>query len=208
MHSLPCVSRGSGYAAVYACSSRVVGVTKRKMLSQKIRWFLFGLGSPRCYWYCCLLMHATYDTVFFRNMVYRVSVNVIIRQGRGSEATEPVFCLQAKKPLHSGSDEHRVPKIKKLNIFLYQGWLFVYLFVWSNIVNGHVGRPYSTHTVPMPVLTGSVHAHILTKPSRAGFAVSRLELIEPGAATCVLGMAGPCLKSLERTYQVQVPVLP
>ena len=26
----------------------------------------------------------------------------------------------------------------------------------------------------MPVLTGSVHAHILTKPSRAGFAVIRL----------------------------------
>ena len=38
----------------------------------------------------------------------------------------------------------------------------------------------------MAVLTGSVHAHILTKPSRAGFAVIRLELIEPGAATCVL----------------------
>ena len=28
----------------------------------------------------------------------------------------------------------------------------------------------------MPVLTGSVHAHILKKPSRAGFAVIRLEL--------------------------------
>ena len=41
------------------------------------------------------------------------------------------------------------------------------------------------HTAPMPVLTGSVHAHILTKPSRAGFGVIRLELIEPGAAACV-----------------------
>ena len=37
----------------------------------------------------------------------------------------------------------------------------------------------------MPVLTGPVHAHILTKPSSAGFAVIRLELIEPGAETCV-----------------------
>ena len=37
----------------------------------------------------------------------------------------------------------------------------------------------------MPSLTGAVHAHILTKPSRAGFAVIRLELIEPGAETCV-----------------------
>ena len=41
------------------------------------------------------------------------------------------------------------------------------------------------NTHGMRVLTGSVHADILTKPSRAGFAVIRLELIEPGAATCV-----------------------
>ena len=41
----------------------------------------------------------------------------------------------------------------------------------------------------MPVLTGSVHAHILTKLPRAGFAVIRLELIEPGAATCVYNEA-------------------
>ena len=58
--------------------------------------------------------------------------------------------------------------------------------MWGfNIVIGHLGPPYSTHTAQMPVLTGSVHAHILTKPSRAGFAVSRLELMEQGAATCV-----------------------
>ena len=44
----------------------------------------------------------------------------------------------------------------------------------------------------MPVLTGSVHAHILTKPSRAGFVVTRLELIEPGAETCVY-QAKACL---------------
>ena len=37
----------------------------------------------------------------------------------------------------------------------------------------------------MPVLTGSAHAQILTKPSRAGFAVICLELIELGAETCV-----------------------
>ena len=33
-----------------------------------------------------------------------------MRQGRGSEATEAVFCLQAKKPLHSGSYEHVAKK--------------------------------------------------------------------------------------------------
>ena len=31
---------------------------------------------------------------------------LVMRQGRGSEATEAVFCLQAKKTLHSGSYEH------------------------------------------------------------------------------------------------------
>ena len=77
--------------------------------------------------------------------------------------------------------------------------------------NWPLSRPYSTHTAPTPVLTGSVHAHILTKPSRAGFTVIRSELIEPGAATCVynearprdrsdrgrfLGMPGPFFKSL------------
>ena len=37
--------------------------------------------------------------------------------------------------------------------------------------------------------------HTLTKPCRAGFAVSRSELIEPGAATCGLrDIAGPCVK--------------
>ena len=63
------------------------------------------------------------------------------------------------------------------------------MFVCVNIVIGHLGRPYSTHTVPMPVLTRSVHAHILTKSSRAVFAVMRLELIEPGVATCVYNEA-------------------
>ena len=69
----------------------------------------------------------------------------------------------------------------------------------------------------MPVRTGSVHAHILTKPSRVGVAVIRLELIEPGAATYVynearprkriergrfLGMLGPFLKSLDSCIYV------
>ena len=79
--------------------------------------------------------------------------------------------------------------------------MFVSLSVSVNIVISHLGRPHSTHTAPMPILTGSIHAHILTKPSRAGFAISRSELIEPGAVTCVFrGMAGLCLKSLEHIY--------
>ena len=76
----------------------------------------------------------------------------------------------------------------------------------------------------MPFLTGSVHAHIPTKPSRVVFAVIRLELIEPGAATCVynearprersdrgrfLGMPGPFLKSLDSCiYSGGLPVVP
>ena len=48
----------------------------------------------------------------------------------------------------------------------------------------------------MPVLTGSAHTHIPTKPSRAGFAVSGLELIEPGAATCVYSHGWAVFKKL------------
>ena len=54
----------------------------------------------------------------------------------------------------------------------------------------------------MPVLTGSVHARILTKPSRAGFEVVRLELIEPGAATCLEDQA----KLLSGQSDIWVPV--
>ena len=81
------------------------------------------------------------------------------------------------------------------------------MFVSVNIAIVHLGQTRSTHTAPTPVPMGSVHAQIITKPSRAGLAVSCSELVELGAATCVFrGMAGPCLKSLEHTYQVQVPV--
>ena len=50
-----------------------------------------------------------------------------MRQGRGGKATEAVFCLQAKKPLPSGSYERRLPKIEIKIIFLYQGCFYVYL---------------------------------------------------------------------------------
>ena len=99
---------------------------------------------------------------------------------RASEAS--LFFLgfpREKKPFHNGSYEHRVPKIKNKTFFCTR-----FVCVSFNIVIGHLGPPYSTHTAPMPLPTGCVHAHILTKPC-AGFAVSRLELIEPGAATCV-----------------------
>ena len=131
---------------------------------------------------------------------------IIMRQGRGSEATEAVFCLQAKKLLHSGSYEHRVPKIKTKHFSVCMCVCLIQHRNWP------LRSTILTHTAPMPVLTGSVHAHILTKPSRAGFAVIGLELIEPGTATCVynearprersgrgrfLGMPGACLKSLD-----------
>ena len=64
---------------------------------------------------------------------------------RASEAS--LFFLgfpRKKKPLHNGSYEHRVPKIKNKNIILYQGCLFVYLCIqhrnWplsSTILNAH-----------------------------------------------------------------------
>ena len=109
-----------------------------------------------------------------------------------SEPFFPWFSKEKKTSLHNGSYEHRVPKIKQQNTLMYKyqvrlcmcDFLCV-LCVWLNIVIGHLGRPHSTDTAPMTVLTGSVHAHILRKPSRAGSAVIRLALIEPSAATCV-----------------------
>ena len=56
----------------------------------------------------------------------------------------------------------------------------------------------------MAVPTGSVHAHILMNPCRAVVLVSRLDLVEPGAAKCVFrGMAGACFKSLERIISLR-----
>ena len=42
--------------------------------------------------------------------------SVIMKQGRESEATEVVFCLQAKKLLHSGSYEHACVGCQKQKI--------------------------------------------------------------------------------------------
>ena len=60
----------------------------------------------------------------------------------------------------------------------------------------------------MPVPMSSVRAHIRTNPSRWCCFVSRSELVEPGAATCVFtGMVAPCFvfKSLERTSYSILP---
>ena len=40
------------------------------------------------------------DITIYLVRTYQVALTM--RQGRGSEATEAVFCLQAKKPLHTG----------------------------------------------------------------------------------------------------------
>ena len=78
-----------------------------------------------------------------------------------------------------------MPKIKNKNIFLYHVCLIQHRN-WplrSTILNAH-----GTNASPDGVW--SVHAHILTKPSRAGFAVIRLELIESGAETSVYQAKG------------------
>ena len=62
-------------------------------------------------------------------LITRQRKHVVMRQGRGSEATEGVFCLQAKKPFHSGSYEHRVPKQKQKIKFSVPG-MFICLFVY------------------------------------------------------------------------------
>ena len=51
-------------------------------------------------------------------------------------------------------------------------------------INIDVCTSHTSYTAPTPVSSGSVHAQILTKSSRAGFAVTRSELVELGAAPC------------------------
>ena len=55
---------------------------------------------------------------------------------------------------------------------------------------GHICPPRSTHTAPMPFAAGSVHAHILTKPSRVGAVGSHLEWVEIVPATYVFEALG------------------
>ena len=70
---------------------------------------------------------------------------IIMRQGRESEATKAIFCLQARKTLHSGSYEHRVAKIKNGTFFCMYVFSFICLCViqyrnWplrSTILNAH-----------------------------------------------------------------------
>ena len=81
---------------------------------------------------------------------------------------------------------------------------------WYVRVRQHRNRPLGStvinaHGTIMPVPMGSLHAQTITKSSRAGLAGSRSELVESGAAT-FFDMAGQCFKSLEHSYQVQLPV--
>ena len=102
---------------------------------------------------------------------------VIIMRRASEESLFPWFSKE--KPLHNGSYEHRVTKIKNKTSFCTWYVCVIQHRNWplrSTILNAH-----GTNASP----DGSVHARLLTKPSRAGFAVIRLELIEPGAAMCV-----------------------
>ena len=73
-----------------------------------------------------------------------------MRQDRGSEATEAIICLQAKKPLHSGSYEHRVPKIKIKTFFCTRDVCLIQHRNWplrSTILNAHgTNASLYTHT--------------------------------------------------------------
>ena len=63
-----------------------------------------------------------------------------MRQGRVSEATEAIFCLWAKKPLHNGSYDHRVPKIKNQTLFCTRDVCVIQHRNWplsSTILNAH-----------------------------------------------------------------------
>ena len=76
----------------------------------------------------------------------------------------------------------------------------LFLFSVSMCIIQHRNRPLKSTALNAHGTDASAdglcaRTHTLTKPCRAGFAVSRSELIEPGAATCGLrDIAGPCVK--------------
>ena len=93
------------------------------------------------YWRILLILSINLTTRYY--ILYQVhssNQDLIMRQGRGSEATETVFCLQAKKPLHSGSYEHRVPRIKDKTFFCTRDVCVIQHRNWplrSTILNAH-----------------------------------------------------------------------
>ena len=85
--------------------------TERMVLVERLRYWEIGRLLFQ-YWRIRLLSEQNLN-----DECLRANMSIIMRQGRGSEATEAVFCLQAKKPLHSGSYELRVPKKQNKTFF-------------------------------------------------------------------------------------------
>ena len=81
-----------------------------------------------CVCVCLCVLHIKPFYLLFA--IYRSQcprlIFVVMRQGRRSEATETV----AKKPLHNGSYEHRVPKIPEIQNQTFFCTRDVYLFIY------------------------------------------------------------------------------
>ena len=98
------------------------------------------------------------------------------------ERSEPFFLLgfpRKKRTLHNGSYEHRVPKIKNKTLFCTRDGCVIQHRNWpltSTILNAH-----GTNASP-----GGLCARTHTNEAfSCWFCCNCLELIEPGAATCV-----------------------
>ena len=92
------------------------------------------------------------------NSVSLVGTDFVIRRAKPFFLDFP----RKKKHLHNGSYE-----ACRVSVFTFSVSCVTQhrnRTLWSTALNAHG---------TMPVLTGSVHAHTLTKPSRAGFAASR-----------------------------------
>ena len=109
-----------------------------------------------------------------------------MRQGRGSDATEAIFRLQAKKPLHAGvrTGCHCVISLSLLSVCLSVCVAFV---VYTDCES--CTRPISTNTVSTSMEAGE---YGLTHGTC--FVARRLEVVEVARllcnSWCVLGAAG------------------
>ena len=106
-------------------------VARRKLFNQKSFSLCTSTRSNRPV-LCVLYIKPLLLLVDIQHTQCPCWFSIIMRQGRGSEPTEGVFCRLAKKPLHNGSYERRVPKLKKQNIFyvMYVPGMYVCMCVW------------------------------------------------------------------------------
>ena len=123
----------------------------------------------------------------------------VYNEARERKARAFSWFSKVKKPLHNGSNEHRVPCFEFLSLCVWV-CLFGSTRFSATFIHRAQRKWHQCHS------RWALCTHTLTKPSRVDAVVSRSELVELGAASCVLckHMAGPwCEKNRTVKYHTR-----